>query len=97
VSPGYAGRYGDMSIGWQHVQGDCVAVRQEKTDIRADLDRRAAGRSGIAAPLAAVVAALPRLTLLLAALGRPFSSAGFANWCRNRGNEANLPPRSARA
>ena len=49
----------------------------------------------IAAPLAAVVAALPRLTLLLAALGRPFSSAGFANWCRNRGNEANLPPCSA--
>ena len=45
----------------------------------ADLERRAACRSG---------SGLPRLTFLLAELGRPFSSAGFANWCRNRGNEA---------
>jgi hypothetical protein len=61
---------------------------RRKTMSSADLDRRAACRSG---------SGLPRLSFLLAELGRPFSSAGFANWCRNRGNEANLPPRSARA
>jgi integrase len=83
-------RRGDVvRMGWQHVEGDCIAVRQEKTDEPLLIP--------IDAPLAAVLAALPRtnLTFLLTEFGKPFTSAGFGNWFRRRCNEAGLPQCSA--
>jgi integrase len=83
-------RRGDVvKMGWQHVEGDCIAVRQEKTaePLLIPID----------APLAEVLAALPRsnLTFLLTEFGQPFTAAGFGNWFRKRCNEAGLPQCSA--
>jgi integrase len=78
-----------VKMGWQHIEGDCVAVRQEKTDEPLLIP--------IDAPLAAALAALPRtnMTFLVTEFGKPFASAGFGNWFRRRCNEANLPQCSA--
>jgi integrase len=78
-----------VKMGWQHVQGDCVAVRQEKTDEPLLIP--------IDAPLATVLGALPRanMTFLLTEFGKPFTAAGFGNWFRDRCNEADLPQCSA--
>jgi hypothetical protein len=48
--------------------------------------------------LAAVINASPcgDLTFLVTGCGRPFTSAGFDNWFRDRCNEAGLPHCSAR-
>jgi hypothetical protein len=43
-------------MGWQHVQGDCIAVRQEKTNNPLLIP--------INAPLAAALAALPRTNMI---------------------------------
>src|SRR5262249_20898875 len=76
-------------MGWQHIEGDCVAVRQEKTDepLLVPIDP----------PLAAVLAVLPstNMTFLLTKFGKPFTAPGFGNWFRDRCNEAGLPQRSA--
>jgi integrase len=80
-------RRGDIvKMGRQHVEGDCIAVRQEKTDEPLLIP--------IDAPLAAV---LPRtnMTFLLTEFGKPFTAAGFGNWFRDRCNEAGLPQCSA--
>jgi integrase len=81
-----AQRRGDVvRMGWQHVTGDAVAVRQEKTD------------SPLLVPLhpelLRVLASVPRtnLTFLMTEKGAPFTSAGFGNWFRDRCNEAGLP------
>jgi integrase len=83
-------RRGDVvRMGWQHVQGDQIAVRQEKTDKPLLIP--------IDAPLTAALAALPRtnLNFLVTEFGKPFTSAGFGNWFRRRCNEAGLPQCSA--
>ena len=83
-------RRGDMvGLGWQHVRGDAIAVRQEKTD--------AALTIPIHPELARALAMVPRtnLTFLLTELGKPFTPAGFGNWFRQRCNEAGLPRCSA--
>jgi integrase len=83
-------RRGDVvRMGWQHKQGDCIAVRQEKTDEPLLIP--------IDGPLAAALAALPRTSLnfLVTEFGKPFTSAGFGNWFRRRCNEAGLPQCSA--
>jgi integrase len=85
-----AQRRGDVvRMGWQHLQGDSIAVRQEKTD------------SPLLIPvhpeLACALASVPRtnLTFLMTEHGRPFTSASFGNWFRKRCNEADLPHCSA--
>ena len=85
-----AQRRGDViRMGWQYLQGDAIALRQEKTD------------SPLLIPvhpeLARALASVPRtnLTFLITERGRPFTSASFGNWFRKRCNEAGLPHCSA--
>jgi integrase len=85
-----AQRRGDVvRMGWQHVTGDSIAVRQEKTD------------SPLMVPLhpelARALASVPRanLTFLMTEKGAPFTSAGFGNWFRERCDAAGLPQCSA--
>jgi integrase len=80
-----AQRKGDcLKMGWQHIQGDMIAVRQEKT------------RTPLMIPmhpeLRAALESVPRthLTFLVTEWGAPFTSAGFGNWFRDRANEAGL-------
>jgi integrase len=78
-----------VRMGWQHVQGDTIAVRQQKTS------------TPLAIPmhpeLARALNATPRtnLTFLLTERGKPFTAAGFGNWFRDRCDEAALPQCSA--
>ncbi len=79
-------RKGDVvRMGRQHVQGDVIAVRQQKTGAR------------LAIPLHPVlreeIAALPlgQLTFLMTQAGAPFTSAGFGNWFVERARMAGLP------
>ena len=85
-----AQRRGDVvGMGWQHVQRDTIAVRQQKT------------RTPLVIPmhpeLALALKATSRtnLTFLLTERGRPFTAAGFGNWFRDRCDEAGLPQCSA--
>jgi integrase len=81
-----AQRKGDvLRMGWQHVSGDTIAVRQEKTN--------AALLIPIHAQLAAALASVPRgnLTFLMTEHGAPFTPMGFGNWWHARCNEAGLP------
>lgn len=83
-------RRGDVvKLGWQHVCGDLIMVRQEKTDEPLSIP--------IDDELARALAALPRtnFTFLLTEFGKPFTSAGFGNWFRDRCDEAGLPQCSA--
>jgi integrase len=85
-----AQRRGDVvRMGWQHVHGDAIAVRQEKTDTPLLIP--------IHPELARALAAVPRsnLTFLLTERGAPFTPAGFGNWFRDRCNEAALRECSA--
>ena len=78
-----------VRFGWQHVQGDTIALRQEKTDTPLLIP--------IHPELAKALAAAPKtdMTFLMNERGRPFSPAGFGNWFRARCNEASLPQCSA--
>jgi hypothetical protein len=81
-----AQRKGDvLRMGWQHVSGDTIAVRQEKTN--------AALLIPIHPQLAAALASVPRdnLTFLMTEHGAPFTPMGFGNWWHARCNEAGLP------
>ena len=78
-----------VRMGWQHVRGDEIAVRQQKTDepLLIPMDQS----------LVQALAAAPRtnLTFLVTERGAPFTVAGFGNWFRDRCNEAGLPQCSA--
>jgi integrase len=78
-----------VRMGRQHIKGDSIAVRQEKTDEPLLIP--------IDADLAAVLDVLPRahMIFLLTEFGKPFTAAGFGNWFRDRCNEAGLPQCSA--
>ena len=78
-----------IRLGWQHVEGDIIALRQEKTDTRLLIP--------IHPELARVLAAAPRnnLTFLVTERGKQFTPQGFSNWFRDRCNEASLPQCSA--
>jgi integrase len=78
-----------IRLGWQHIRGNKIAVRQKKTDTPLLLP--------IAPELASALKDLPRnnLTFLLTAFGAPFSFNGFGNWFRDRCNEAELRQCSA--
>jgi integrase len=76
-------------MGRQHVTGDVIAVRQEKTDTPLLIP--------LHPDLASALSALPRtnMTFLVTERGAPFTSAGFGNWFRDPCNEAGLTACSA--
>ena len=81
-----AQRKGDvLRMGWQHVSGDTIAVRQEKTDAPLLIPMHP--------HLVAILASVPRsnLTFLMTEHGAPYTPNGFGNWWRDRCNEAGLP------
>ena len=83
-------RRGDVvTMGRQHVTGDLIAVRQEKTGTPLMIPLHPA--------LMHALNALPKnnLTFLVTERGAPFTSAGFGNWFRERCDEAGLPHCSA--
>jgi integrase len=85
-----AQRRGDVvRMGKQHISGDNIAVRQEKTDSPLLIP--------IHPSLARALASVPRtnLTFLMTERGAPFTSAGFGNWFRDQCNAAGLPQCSA--
>ena len=73
-----------VRMGWQHVQGDAVAVRQDKTGTALLIP--------VHPELATALASVPRtnLTFLMTEKGAPFTSAGFGNWFRDQCNLAGL-------
>ncbi len=80
-----AQRKGDvLRMGWQHVNGDTIALRQQKTDTALLIPMHP--------ELVAVLASVPRgnLTFLMTEHGAPFTPNGFGNWWRDRCNEAGL-------
>jgi integrase len=85
-----AQRRGDVvRMGRQHVNGDLIAVRQEKTDTPLLIP--------LHPELTQALDALPRtnLTFLMTERGAPFTPAGFGNWFRDRCDEAGLKHCSA--
>jgi integrase len=78
-------RRGDVvRMGRQHVRGDMIAVRQQKTSKPLMIP--------IGDELRAAIEAMPadRLTFLTTARGEPFTAAGFTNYFRKRCQEAGL-------
>ena len=63
-----------VEMGWQHIQGDCITVRQEKTNTLLLIP--------INGQLATALEALPRtnLTFITTEHGKPFTPASFGNW-----------------
>lgn len=83
-------RRGDVvRMGWQHVTGDAIAVRQEKTDTPLIIPMHP--------ELTLALASVSRtnLTFLLTEKGAPFTPAGFGNWFRDQCDLAKLPQCSA--
>jgi integrase len=78
-----------IGMGWQHVRGDKIAVRQQKTNTPLLLP--------IAPELGEALASVPRVNLnfLLTPSGASYSPIGFSNWFRSRCNEAGLRQCSA--
>jgi integrase len=78
-----------VRMGWQHVNGDTITVRQQKTGTPFVIP--------LHPELARALAAAPRtnLTILLTERGTPFTAGSFSNWFRDRCNEAGLPQCSA--
>jgi integrase len=76
-----------IRLGWQHVQGDAIALRQEKTDTPLLIP--------IHPELAKALAAAPKnnLTFLIGERGWPFTADGFGGFFRERCDEAGLPKR----
>jgi integrase len=79
-------RRGDvLKMGWQHVNGDEIAVRQQKTDTPLWIPMHP--------KLIRALAAVPKtnLTFLISRYGKPFSASGFSNWFRECCIEAGIP------
>jgi integrase len=74
-----------VELGWQHVEGNRIKIKQRKTGKRIDIP--------IHPELAKVLAGTPRtnLTFLVTYKGEPFSAKGFGNWVRHVCDEAKLP------
>jgi integrase len=84
---GTAQRKSDVvRMGHQHVRGDMLHVRQEKTGWEGDIP--------IGPDLAAALATAPtgNLTFLTTSWGKPYTAAGFGNhfreWCNKAGRHA---------
>jgi integrase len=87
---GTAQRRGDVvRLGRQHIVGDSIALRQEKTDRPLLVPMHPA--------LIAELKLLPpaQLTFLVMANGAPYRPGSFGAWFRQRCNEAGLPQCSA--
>jgi integrase len=83
-------RRGDVvHMGWQHVRGDTIAVRQQKTDTPLLIPMHP--------ELVAALTSVPRtnLTFLLNARGAPFTAQQFSAWFRTQCDLAGLPQCSA--
>jgi integrase len=78
-----------IRMGRQHVQGDAIAVRQDKTGTALMIP--------LHPELATAIAAVPQtnMTFLMTEKGAPFTPAGFGNWFRDQCNAAGLPQCSA--
>lgn len=83
-----------VRMGRQHVRGECIAVRQQKSGVQLEIP--------IHPELARIIAASAsdNLTFLVtkahrANQSKPFAAAGFGNWFREMCNEAGLPHCSA--
>ncbi len=83
-----------IKMGRQHVRGDNIAVRQQKTGVHLEIP--------IHPELTRIIVATPsdNLTFLVTKAHRanrsqPFTSAGFGNWFREMCDEAGLPHCSA--
>jgi integrase len=80
-------RRGDIvRLGRQHVQGNILSLRQQKTGAQVDIP--------VLDELQAAIAAMPKaehLTFLVTELGKPFTAAGFGNWFREQCDRAGLP------
>lgn len=74
-----------VRMGWQHVNGNLISVRQQKTNASLQIP--------IHPDLEAVLAHTRRtnLTFVLTEHGKPFSPAGFGNWMRKMCDAAGLP------
>lgn len=83
-------RRGDVvRMGWQHVDGQRIAVQQNKTGQALKITMHPA--------LLDALAQAPRtnLTFLMTEFGAPFTAAGFGNWFREQCDLAGLKGRSA--
>jgi integrase len=83
-------RRGDLvSMGWQHVTGDAIHVRQNKTGARVSIP--------ITPELRDVLDAIPRdrLTFLATSTGAPFTAAGLGNAFRDAVNTAGISSKLA--
>lgn len=83
-------RRGDVvRMGWQHVDGDRIALSQGKTGEALTIRMHRA--------LLDALANTPKtnMTFLVTELGAPFSPAGFGNWFREMCDQAGLKGRSA--
>ncbi|MFI5410157.1 tyrosine-type recombinase/integrase [Kaistia sp. UC242_56] len=78
-----------VTMGWQHIDGDLIHVRQQKTDARLAIR--------IHSSLRQVLSGTSRdnLTFIVTSHGKPFTPAGFGNWFRERCDEAGLSQCSA--
>jgi integrase len=74
-----------VRMGWQHIKGDRIAIRQLKTDMPLLIK--------IHPELANILASVPRnnLTFLVTERGAPFMAAGLSNWFGKRCRAAGLP------
>jgi len=73
-----------VRMGWQHIKGGSIAVRQEKTDTPLMLEMHP--------QLVSILATVPRsnLTFLLTERDAAFSAAGLSNWFGKRCRAAGL-------
>jgi integrase len=78
-----------IRMGRQHVQGDAIVVRQEKTGTALMIPLH----PELATALASVLQT--NMTFLMTEKGAPFTPAGFGNWFRDQCNAAGLPQCSA--
>ena len=78
-----------VRMGWQHVKGDRIAVRQQKTNKPLLIKMHP--------ELVRVLASVPKgnLTFLVTERGAPFTPAGLSNWFGKRCREAGLRQCSA--
>ena len=74
-----------VRMGWQHVEGDTITVRQEKTGAALTLP--------IHPELMQALKSISRtnMTFLTTRLGVPYRPGGFQNWFRKCCDEAGLP------
>lgn len=74
-----------VRLGRQHIQDGTLSLRQVKTGTMVEIP--------VLAELRAALDASPseHLTFLVTEAGKPFTTAGFGNWFRDRCTEAGLP------